>query len=285
MYTDKCFKLKTADNITRSIAAPALMGIINTTPDSFYSPSRTVQEKEILLKAEEFMKNNAAFIDVGGESSRPGAVPVPVKTEIKRVVPAITVIKKHFPDILLSIDTCKVETAMAALDAGADLINDISAGTYSDDKMFSLAVQNNVPLILMHKKGNPADMQHNPSYQNTVKEIIAYLKTRIKVFKSYGADNKRIIIDPGIGFGKNRQHNLDILQHIGKFKRTGYPLLIGASMKRIVGDLTGASVNERLAGSIGLNLAAAAMGCDILRVHDIKSYHHSLITYYAVSRI
>ena len=245
---------------------PMIMGIMNITPDSFYAESR-VSKEAILDKAEAMVKEGADLLDIGGASSRPGASVIPIQEELERVVPAIVTIKKHFPDILISIDTWRAEVAEASVKAGADLVNDISAGTL-DHAMFPTVAKLNVPYILMHMQGTPQTMQKNPSYMDIAAEVTLYLSQRVQEAKAAGISD--VLIDPGFGFGKTVEQNHTLFEAIPRLKQLGHPLLIGISRKSMIWKLDGSGPNEALEGTIKLHQRALQMGADILRVHDVK---------------
>uniref|UniRef100_A0A7C4GDP6 Dihydropteroate synthase n=1 Tax=Fervidobacterium thailandense TaxID=1008305 RepID=A0A7C4GDP6_9BACT len=243
-----------------------VMGIINVTPDSFFAESR-VDEKNLLKKVEGMISAGAELLDIGGESTRPGADPVPLEEEIKRVVPAISLIRKYF-DIPISVDTYKAEVARLALENGADIINDVSALRF-DPNMVKIAAHYKCPVILMHMKGEPKTMQLDPEYNDVVGEIKQFLFERIDYSRQNGVD--KIIIDPGIGFGKKLEHNLQILARIDDFKELGVPILVGASRKSMIGMILGnVPPEERLNGTLAITAYCAFHGVNIVRVHDVK---------------
>ncbi len=243
-----------------------VMGILNTTPDSFFPGSR-VEAEEGRSSAEKMIHAGADIIDIGGESSRPGSAYVSADEEISRVIPLIKAIRS-FSDIPISIDTRKSATAEAALNAGADIINDISA-LADDPELGFLAAERDVPLILMHMRGTPETMQQNPHYNDTIEEILTELEVCIRRAGAYGISKNRIILDPGIGFGKRLDDNLKILKEIKRFTDTGYPILIGLSRKSFIGAVTGSVVEDRLSGTLAANMLSALAGASILRVHDV----------------
>jgi len=244
-----------------------VMGILNATPDSFFAGSRKTDLSEGVQAAKLMIDAGAEILDIGGESSRPGASYVEADEEIKRVVPLISAIRE-FSDVAISIDTRKALTAEAAIKAGADIINDISA-LKDDAELGFVAATYGVPVVLMHKRGNPDSMQVNPQYTDAVEEIINELELCIGRAHSFGINKDKIIIDPGIGFGKRLEDNLLILNNLSRFKALGYPMLIGLSRKSFLGAITGAQVENRLSGSIAANMYSAMHGADILRVHDV----------------
>ncbi len=249
--------------------APLIMGILNSTPDSFFSESRSNgMGKE---KAREIIDNGADILDIGGESTRPGSEYVSTEEELERVIPLIEAVRS-FSDIPVSIDTRKKEVAKAALKAGADIINDISA-LMDDPEMADLAAEKDVPVILMHMRGNPKTMQKNPHYRDVINEIIDELEVSINNALKKGIKNEKIIIDPGIGFGKRFEDNLRIIHDLKKIKEIGFPLLMGLSRKSFIGEILkntpGIEVANRLAGTITANVLSVLNGADILRVHDV----------------
>ena len=245
------------------------MGIINITPDSFSDGGKYFEGKinyeKILEDALKMEKEGADFIDIGGESTRPGSEKVTKEVELERVIPAIELIRKN-SDIPISIDTYKSEVAEEALNAGADIVNDIS-GFRFDKKMAEVTAKYNATCILMHIKGTPKDMQVNPEYENVVEEVYNYLSDSIEIAKSAGV--KQIITDVGIGFGKNLQNNLDLIKNLSEFKKLGYPILMGVSRKRFIDNISPTSVNDRLEGTIAANVAGILNGANIIRVHDV----------------
>lgn len=246
---------------------PLVMGIINCTPDSFYAESRSETTETALETARRMIEDGADILDIGGESSRPGSEYVEADEEIARVIPVIEKIRK-ISSVPISVDTRKSEVADRALGAGADMINDISA-LRDDPELASVVVRHDCPVVLMHMKGTPSTMQVNPVYEDPVEEILSELATATEGALRAGIPTDRIIIDPGIGFGKRLEDNLRILAEISRFVDTGYPVLIGVSRKSSIGAITGRDVRDRLAGTLAANLMAAIRGAAILRVHDV----------------
>lgn len=245
------------------------MGIINITPDSFYSGSR-VSVGKVLEVVNRMVEDGVDIIDIGGESTRPGSDPVPEEEELKRVIPAIKEIRKNFPSIPISVDTYKSKVAQEAIQNGADIINDISSGTF-DKNMIKVVAEYQCPVILMHIKGTPKNMQQNPEYKDVVREITQFLKNRIEEFEKNGVKPENIIIDPGIGFGKTLEHNIQIIKRLAELKQLKKPILIGISRKSMIGMiLNGIPPEERLTGTIVLNTIALLNGASIIRVHDVK---------------
>jgi len=250
------------------LSIPKVMGVINITPDSFYEGSRATEEKEILKAAAGIIEDGADIIDIGGYSSRPGAADVPPEEEKKRVLTAICLINKEFPEIIISIDTFRSEIAREAVsECGAHMINDISGGE-ADSNMFDVIQQLNVPYIIMHMQGMPVNMQDNPVYSDVVADILVWFSSKIDRLQSAGV--KDIIIDPGFGFGKTIRHNFEILHRLGDFSISGLPLLVGMSRKSMIWKTLGVSPEEALNGTTVLNTIALMKGADILRVHDVK---------------
>ena len=246
------------------LSGPRVMGIVNVTPDSFSDGGKYNTLEQAVKHAQSLEKEGVDIIDVGGESSRPGAEPVPEHEEMQRVIPVIQEIRKY-SHIPISIDTCKANVADNALEIGANWINDIS-GLRLDPNMVYVAAKWNCPVVVMHMKGTPKTMQENPCYENVIKEITDYFEERISVLHQH--DIKKIILDPGIGFGKRLNDNLKILKELDKFKKAGYPLLIGASRKSFIGEITGRNIDRRVAGSITSVIWAILKGVNIVRVHD-----------------
>ncbi len=247
-----------------------VMGIINCTPDSFYDGGRNLAFDDALTSARDMIEAGADILDIGGESTKPGAEPVPVDEEIKRTVPLIKALHSEYPGIRISIDTYKAKVARAALEAGAAMINDISA-LGLDAALASVAADSGVPLCLMHMQGTPADMQKNPSYPGDVcYEINVFFRRRIAAAVEAGIKETQIVIDPGIGFGKTLEHNLEILSRLSEFKSHGRPLLVGASRKSFIGATLDLEPGQRLEGSLAAAVLAVVGGTDIIRVHDVR---------------
>ena len=246
----------------------AVMGILNLTPDSFYDGGKYKGEKEILNRVEQMVEEGADIIDIGGESTRPGALPVTEKEEIKRVIPYIRKIT-HLFDIPVSIDTYKSKVAISALEEGAQMVNDIS-GLRFDPEMVKVVSSYNVPVVIMHIKGTPRNMQNNPRYESLMDEIISYLDDGIQRAVRAGIDPEKIIVDPGIGFGKTVEHNLFILKRLSELKVLGKPILIGVSRKSFIGKVLGLPVEKRLTGSLAASCIAVMKGARIVRTHDVK---------------
>ncbi len=249
---------------------PLIMGILNVTPDSFYDGGKYVEENSISERVREIVHNGADIIDIGGESTRPGAEPVPLEEEVNRVSQALSHVNPE--EIIISVDTYKAEVAEMALKMGATIINDISALRF-DSRMVEVVREYDAYVVIMHMKGKPKDMQKNPEYSNVIEEILHFFKERIDFAVSNGISEDRIILDPGIGFGKQQVHNIEILKNIDRFRSLGYPILIGHSRKSLIGYLTGEKNPEnRLHGTLGISAYLALQGVDIIRVHDVKEH-------------
>ncbi len=251
-----------------SLDKPKVMGILNLTPDSFYEGSRVSQEGKLILEtAEKMISEGADFLDIGGYSTRPGAVDIPGEEEIRRVAPAIELIKKECPEILISIDTFRSEVAKAAIGSGADVINDISAGDL-DPEMLNTVSKLKVPYSAMHMKGTPQTMQNYSGYSDMLPEILKYFAEKLDQFRKLGI--KDVILDPGFGFAKTKEQNFDLLRDLKCFKVMGFPLLIGVSRKSMIYKTLQISPSEALNGTTALNMFALLQGANILRVHDVK---------------
>lgn len=258
-----------ADGRVLSYERMRVMGIINLTNDSFYEKSRRESAKDALMAAAKMLEEGADIIDIGAESTRPGSSPISEEQELLRIIPVVEEIKKKFPGSIVSVDTYRPTVAKTAIECGADIINDITAA--SDPAMGDLAAQKNVPIILMHMQGTPKNMQQNPQYDDIIEEMLAFFKERSDMLKEKGIGNDKIIIDPGIGFGKNFEHNLTLIKRISEFTAFGLPYLLAASRKTCIGEaLGGLSPEERLAGTIALSCQAVVAGAQIVRVHDVK---------------
>ncbi len=245
-----------------------VMGILNCTPDSFYPSSRAATLKEALKLARGMLDAGVDIIDVGGESTRPGSDAVPEDEEIRRVIPVIQALRGE-SDVLISIDTRKKEVAARALDAGADIVNDISALRHNDE-LARLVARRRVPIVLMHMRGVPKTMQKNPSYRNTISEILRDLQQSIAAAMSAGIAQDMIIVDPGIGFGKRIQDNLRIIRELSSLQSLSFPILVGLSRKGFIGEILNRPVEERLIGTITANTLAILNGANIIRVHDVS---------------
>ena len=250
------------------LAIPRVMGILNITPDSFYSGSRYSTDEDILSAATRMLEDGADILDVGGYSSRPGAADISIQEEGARVLKAIKLISREFPEAIISVDTFRADIAReAVVECGANMINDISGGD-ADSEMFFTIEHLNVPYILMHMKGNPRSMQNKPVYEDIVADILKWFGERIFRLNSSGV--KDIIIDPGFGFGKTIDHNFELLRRLGDFSIAGLPVVVGISRKSMIWKTLDISADEALNGTTALNAIALFNGADILRVHDVK---------------
>ena len=249
-----------------------IMGILNVTPDSFYEGGKYSSVESALERAREMVEEGADIIDVGGESSRPGSLPVSKDEELSRILPVIKAISDEL-DVPISVDTYRAEVAEEAIKAGAGMVNDITA-MGGDESMAEVVSEHGVPICLMHMKGTPQNMQKNPHYDDTMAEITKFLHERAEYAMAKGIDEKNIILDPGIGFGKRTgegiEDNCEIIARLAELKSLGFPVLVGASRKTFIGNLSNTRVEERLEGSLGAEAMAIANGADILRVHDVK---------------
>lgn len=243
------------------------MGVVNATPDSFYPDSRRETEDSTVAAAVQMAKSGADLVDVGGESTRPGSDPVPEDAELERVVPAIERIASHV-DVPISVDTRRAPVAEAALDAGAAIVNDTSAGR-DDPHILDVAADAGADLVLMHRQGSPDVMQEDPTYDDVVREVAGFLVRRADAAIEAGVDPGAIVLDPGIGFGKRLEHNLDLIRATGTLAGLGYPVLLGVSRKSMFGELLNRPVEDRLPGSLAVAAWAAQRGASVLRVHDV----------------
>ncbi|MGZ8224266.1 MAG: dihydropteroate synthase [Methylobacter sp.] len=252
------------------INKPLIMGILNVTPDSFSDGGKYSAINAALQQAELMMSQGADIIDIGGESTRPGADPIAAAKQIQRVVPVIRAIRQMLDTVPISIDTTLSKVAKAALDAGADMINDISGGQ-NDEALLPLAAEREVPIILMHSKGAPKTMQNNPHYDDVVQEVVNALRERINSALNAGIKPAKIALDPGIGFGKRKQDNIDLLAHLEAFVAMGFPVLLGASRKRFMGTICDITEPSELVTATTVTTALGVMaGVQMFRVHDVK---------------
>ena len=265
-------QLRLKDRTYDTAAAPLVMGILNVTPDSFSDAGQYLALSDAVARASEMIAEGAAIIDVGPESTRPGAQPVSPDEQISRAIPVIESIRTTHKNIAISIDARLAPVAAAAIEAGADMVNDTSA-LRDDPDMVNLVARSDVPVILMHRRGMPADMQAGggPHYRDVVGEICCFLCQRARYAIEHGIDRSRVILDPGIGFGKRVVHNLMILRHLERFACLGYPLLVGASRKRFIrAVLTIDEPQRREAGSLACAAMAAMAGAAIIRAHEVR---------------
>lgn len=256
------------------------MGILNVTPDSFSDGGQYADKRKAVARARQMVEEGADIIDVGGESSRPGSRPVAAAVEIRRVVPVVEYLRAK-TDILISVDTRKSAVAAAALRAGAHIINDISALT-DDPRMPEIVRQAKAGVVLMHKKGQPYDMQAHPAYRDVVAEVAGYLKRRLAALVKAGIGIEALALDPGLGFGKTAEHNFKLLANLGRLKKPGRPLVVGLSRKSFLGKITGRAAPARLAASLGAAAFCLLNGASVLRVHDVKETRDVLLVLKAI---
>jgi len=249
------------------LSRPQVMGILNVTPDSFSDGGKHQQLSQALRSAEQMLADGATILDIGGESTRPGAAEVSVEEELNRVVPLVSAVRSRF-DCVISVDTSKAAVMSAAVQAGADIINDVRA--LQEPAALETAAALQVPVCIMHMQGAPRTMQQAPDYQDVVQQVYDYLLQRAAECQQAGIAAAQIILDPGFGFGKNLSHNYQLLAALDKFVQSGYPVLAGMSRKSMIGQLLDIPVSERLAGSLACATLAAYAGAQIIRVHDVK---------------
>ncbi|HAA11336.1 MAG TPA: dihydropteroate synthase [Cytophagales bacterium] len=267
---DSLFSQKKTLNIQGtlvSLETPRVMGILNVTPDSFYSGSRVATEEAVLRQAEKFVQEGAFFLDIGGYSSRPGADDVPLEEELVRTIPAIEAVVREFPEVYVSVDTFRAPVARAAVEAGAHLINDISGGQL-DPEMFTTVALLGVPYILMHMRGTPQTMKSLTKYDNLLTEMGVYFSERVQQLQALGV--RDIVLDPGFGFAKTVEQNFKLLRNFDYFLSIGHPVLAGVSRKSMIWRTLDITAAEALNGTTVLNTIALTQGASILRVHDVR---------------
>jgi dihydropteroate synthase len=257
------------------------MGILNVTPDSFYSDSRVMLTSDIIERAGRMIEEGADILDLGGQSTRPGSERIDAGAEMERVVPAIEAVRKAFPSICISVDTFYSEVADSACAAGATIINDISGGTI-DPQLFSIAAKYKVPYVLTHIQGEPQTMQNSPQYVDVVAEVLNYFNDKIEQLKNVGVH--QIIIDPGFGFGKTMQHNLRLLKELHLFSALNYPVLAGLSRKRTLQQLINREASETLNATTVANTIALMNQASIIRVHDVREAKEAAIIVNALNK-
>ena len=264
------FTSKPISMLGLSFETPAIMGILNVTPDSFYDGERFFTEKQFVEKGLNLLKIGCTVLDVGGESTRPGAKEVPSTIEIERIMGVIKKIKNSVPSAIISVDTRKSMVAEKALGAGASMVNDISAGSF-DKKMFEVVAKHRAGICLMHSRGLPENMQDKPNYDEIMLDLYDYFEEKVTEAQSKGIPREKIVIDPGIGFGKKLHHNLEIINKISLFLGLGLPVMIGISRKNFIGEIISErEPSERLIGSVAAMLTTLNRGVNIFRVHDVK---------------
>lgn len=262
------FKQLNCPSAILELSSPQVMGILNVTPDSFSDGGKYTQLDHALNQVEQMIADGVSIIDIGGESTRPGAVDVSERDELARVIPVLTAIKQRF-DVLVSIDTSKASVMGAAIAAGADIINDVRA--LQNDGCLAVIANSEIPVCLMHMQGLPRSMQNNPSYDDVVHDIMAFFQQRIEACVNAGITRERILVDPGFGFGKTLEQNFHLLANMSKFRKLGLPILVGLSRKSMIGNLLNRDVEQRLVGSVTAAIIAAQQGADIIRVHDVQA--------------
>jgi dihydropteroate synthase len=261
------------------LSQPKVMGILNVTPNSFYDGGKYADEKSVLYQTEKMLKDGATFIDVGAYSSKPNAEFVSEDEELHRLIPVVALLVKEFPEIILSIDTFRSKVAKTAVEAGAAIINDISAGNL-DLEMIKTVAKLQVPYLMMHLKGTPQTMQGLTQYDDIVKEITLYFAQKISEARSLGIND--LIIDPGYGFAKTREQNFEVLRKSELFQNLGVPILAGLSRKSMIYKTLNTTVNEALNGTSVLNTLALTKGANMLRVHDVKEAMETITLWQAV---
>jgi dihydropteroate synthase len=278
-------KRRKADASTSAIYEPLIMGILNVTPDSFSDGGKFSALDAAMRQVKLMLSEGVDIIDIGGESTRPGSDPVPADRQIERVVPVIKAIRQELiGDIVISIDTTLSEVAEAALDAGADIINDVSGGR-ADPAILKLAARTNAPIILMHSQGAPKTMQDNPHYDNVVQDVLDALSECVSSALAAGVKKENIAIDPGIGFGKRKQDNLDLLAHLDAFVAMGFPVLLGTSRKRFMGTICEVTEPLELVTATAVTTALGVMaGVRMFRVHDVKENRQAADVAWAIKQ-
>ncbi|NCT76001.1 MAG: dihydropteroate synthase [Chitinophagaceae bacterium] len=257
-----------------NVDKPMIMGIINTTPDSFFAPSRRQMQDELLSCADEMLKAGAAILDMGGQSTRPGSRAVEATEEMDRVVPAIEAVHRHFPDAIISVDTYYARVAEMAVQAGASIVNDISAGRLDED-LLSTVARLRVPYILMHMAGTPQHMQDAPHYTNVVQEVMDFFIAELARLQQLGITD--VILDPGFGFGKTIAHNFQLLRQLELFQLLHRPLLLGVSRKSTIYKTLGTTAAQALNGTTVLHTVGLQKGAQLLRVHDVKEAREAVL--------
>lgn len=279
--TAGAFSVLDCAGVPLDLSTPRVMGVVNVTPDSFSDGGRYLSPAAAVDRARAMVQEGAAIIDVGGESTRPGAAAVSAEAEIERVVPVIEALRARF-DVPVSVDTSKPQVMRAAVAAGAGLINDVRA--LREDGALAAAAECGVPVCLMHMQGEPRTMQDEPRYQDVVSEVRNFLAERVAACVAAGMRRQQLLVDPGFGFGKTLEHNLQLLRALPTFQGMGLPVLVGLSRKSLIGAVLGAPVGERLIGSVTLAALAAWLGAAVVRVHDVRETVQALRICAAVQR-
>jgi len=268
------FSARTSPRTTLDTALPCIMGILNTTPDSFSDGGRFFTLDDAVDHALAMARDGSAIVDVGGESTRPGSDPVTVEEELRRTIPVIERLAETVP-ALISIDTMKASVARRALDAGAALVNDVSALRH-DAAMAALVAERGCSLCLMHMRGEPKTMQDDPQYDDVVDEVCSFLEDRLAHAVDAGVREEQILLDPGIGFGKTAEHNLRLLKHLDRVVAIGRPVMLGASRKRFLGAILGVEPGERIVGTVATTALGVVSGAAVVRVHDVRPNFEAL---------
>lgn len=283
MAKDTFFTKKSTLNVRGKLidlAPPKVMGIINITPDSFYAGSRKQTAEDALAQAGKMLADGAHFLDIGAYSSRPGAVDISIQEELDRLLPIIEAIATTYPEAILSVDTFRSAVALAAINAGAHIINDISGGTL-DDNMFATIAKLQVPYVMMHMRGTPQNMVQQTDYTDVFGEVFDYFAERVYRLRGMGVHD--VIIDPGFGFAKTHAQSYELMSRLHEFERLELPILVGISRKRMVYNLTGGTAADALNGTTVFNTIALTKGANILRVHDVKEVVEAVKIWQAVS--
>lgn len=260
------YKLR-ANGKTLDLSTSAVMGILNVTPDSFYDGGSLSSQEMLLQRADKYISEGAKILDLGAMSTRPGSTEISVDEELRRLMPALRLLRNTYPGVFISVDTYRSLVALEAAEEGADMINDISGGTF-DEQMFKTVAKTKLPYVLMHIQGTPPTMQKDPRYNNVHKEVFAFLKAQLTKAKKAGV--KQVILDPGFGFGKTVEHNFTLLQNLSLLHKLKCPVLAGLSRKSPVNKVLGIKAAEALNGTTVVNTIALLNGANILRVHDVK---------------
>lgn len=268
------------DDVLVLEGTPWLMGIVNVTPDSFSDGGEHATTETAVAHALQLAKDGARILDVGGESTRPGAEPVPIDEELRRVIPVVEALAAQ-TTVPISVDTYKAEVARQALRAGARIVNDIS-GLQFDPRMVRVCAEAQAGVICMHIQGTPQTMQQSPTYVDVRNELVTYFRQRLEWLAQEGIRPECVVLDPGVGFGKTAEHNLQIMSDVNVFRRLGRPVLIGHSRKRFLKRIIGRDVEERQSGTLGVSLALALQGVEILRVHDVAAHRDVLLAFETV---
>lgn len=266
-----------------NLSTPVVMGIINITPDSFYPWSRvSLEDNKLIDFAGKMIEDGATILDVGGMSSRPGAEEIELDDELNRVIPAIHILKKNFPDMIISLDTYRSGVAREGINEGATIINDISGGEL-DSEMMDVVAKEQVTYVLMHMRGNPRTMQSMTDYKDVVGDLIRYFVEKIRALDKAGVTD--ILIDPGFGFSKTMQQNYQVINHLNVFHMLGRPMMVGISRKSTLAHTIGRSVEETLEATSALHMAALLKGANILRVHDVKAARDVIAVYQQLTSV